>query len=297
MTKPLPRIGVDRLFYALITQDDASAIVYGSTVQMQGVSQVGYNPNTQLAVYYADDGAYESVSQDGEADISINVADIDPAIYAEIMGVTQSASNGVISEGKEDSAPLLAIGYRTQKSNGEYRYIWVLKGRFGKPQLVAQTKGATINMQEREIMFKGLNRDYDGKKRRKVDSDDVLLPVGVTNTILNDSATGWFSDPDFAPIAPGTPLSDVAAVTGVGVSGSIDLTFTAPTGATAVKAQIYDAAFGVWYDATTAAAITAVSTTAIITGLTASNTYTVRLVVTGGASNGISNTDSAAAKA
>jgi phi13 family phage major tail protein len=296
MTKPLPRIGVDQAYFALLTQDNASGVVYGTPTQMQGVRQIAYNPNPQQEVYYADDGAYTTISQDGDIDMVVTVADLDPAIYATILGVTQSGTNGVIEEDKTDNPPELAFGYRTQKSNGEYRYIWVLKGKFSKPALDAQTKSDSINAQDREINFKGLNRDYDGKKRRRVDSDDDLLPTGVTNAILNDDTTGWFSDPDFQPVAPGTPLSDVAAATGSG-SGEIDLTFTAPTGATSVKAQIYDGAYGTWVDATTQAPITAISTSATITGLTASNTYTCRLVVIGGGSNGISNTDSAAAGA
>jgi phi13 family phage major tail protein len=296
MIKPLPRIGVDQAYYCLLTQDDSSGVTYGSPTRMQGVNSISYNPNSQMEVYYADDGAYTSASQDGDIDLTVNIADLDPSVYAEILGVTRGA-NGVIDESKTDNPPELAFGYRTQKSNGEYRFIWVLKGKFSKPAVEAQTKGSSINFQGTELNFKGLNRDYDGKKRRRVDSDDESIPTGVTATTLNNATTGWFSDPDYVVVAAGTPLADVAAASGSG-SGEIDLTFTAPAGATSVKAQINDAALGsTWVDATTAAAITAASTTATITGLTPGNTYDCRLVVTGGASNGISNTDDAVALA
>lgn len=296
MIKPLPRIGVDQAYYALLTQDNDSGVAYGTPTRMQGVNSISYNPNSQLEVYYADDGAYTSASQDGDIDLTVNVADLDPSVYAEILGVTRGA-NGVIDEAKTDDPPELAFGYRTQKSNGEYRFIWILKGKFSKPAVEAQTKGNAINFQGTELNFKGLNRDYDGKKRRRVDSDDENIPTGVTAATLNSAVTGWFSDPDYVVVAAGTPLSDVVASTGSG-SGEIDLAFTAPSGATAVKAQIRDAAISSeWVDATTAAAITAASTSATITGLTPGNTYSCRLVVTGGASNGISNTDDAAAGA
>lgn len=296
MDKPLPRIGVDKLYWAKLLTDTSSGATYDTPVHLKGVTSVGYNPNSQVGVFYADDGAYEAYSQDGEADVTISVADLEPQHYAELMGVTRD-SNGLIKEGNNDNAPEGAIGYRTQKSNGEYRYIWFYKGKFSKPQVNAETKGNAPNFQQQEITYKGLNRDYDGYKRRRFDSDDDDLPVGLTNTILASDVSGWFSTPDYVPTAPGTPLSDVAAVTGVGGSGTIDLTFTAAAGATSIKAQIYDAAYGEWKDATTSAAITASSTAATITGLTAGNTYTCRLVVNGGTSNGISNTDDAAAAA
>jgi len=296
-TKPLPRIGVDRAFYCPITTDDSAEIVYGTPVELLGVSQVRYNPNTQMAVFYADDGAYESVSQDGETDLLLNAADLDPDDYAFLMGLTQSATTGVIDEDTDDNPPTVAFGYRTQKSDGSYRYIWILKGKFGKPSLDALTKSNSINMQEREIPFKGLNRDYDGKKRRRVDSDDALLPTGLTNAALNSSVTGWFSDPDYAPVAPGTALSDVVAVVSEETNGGIDLTFTAAAAATGITAQVYDAVYGTWKTVSTLATITAASTTATITGLTEGNTYTCRLIVVGGGSNGITNTDSAPAKA
>jgi len=297
MPKPLPRIGVDKAFYALLTQDTDAGVVYGAPVAMQGIKQIAYNPNAQMQVYYADDGAYTTISQDGDIDLVVTLADLDPAVYAAILGVAQNAASGVIDEDKTDNPPELAFGYRTQKSNGEYRYIWVLKGKFSKPALDAQTKSNSISAQERELNFKGLNRDYDGKKRRRVDSDDVLLPVGLTNTALVNSSTGWFSNPDYVPVAPGTPLADVAAVVSAATNGGIDLTFTAPTGATSVKAQVRDSAVGTWVTAATLGTITGTSTTATITGLTEGNTYDCRLVVIGGASNGISNVDDAPAKA
>lgn len=296
MDKPLPRIGVDKLYAALVTSDDSSGVVYGTPFALQGVTEIGYNPNTQMAVFYADDGAYESISQDGETDLNIKVADLLPAHYALLMGVTQSA-NGVIDEDRDDNPPEVAIGYRTKKSNGEYRYVWVLKGKFGKPQISAQTGAGSINMQQMEIPYKGLNRDYDGKKRRKVDTDDDLFPTGLTNAAMANEVTGWFSSPDYVPVAPGTPIADLAAATGSGAAGTMALTFSAPTGATSVKVQAQDAAFGTWVDVETSATITDASTGATVEGLTAGNTYSVRLVVVGGTKNGISNTASAVAHA
>ncbi|MCK5607783.1 hypothetical protein KAR91_38225 [Candidatus Pacearchaeota archaeon] len=109
--------------------------------------------------------------------------------------------------------------------------------------------------------------------------------------MINES-TGWASDPNYIPVAPGTPIADFAIVSGSG-AGELDATWTAAVGATNVKIEVLDPVSGEYYEATTEAPIAVGAALATVTGLTTGNTYTARLVVTGGTNNGISNTDSA----
>jgi len=292
MPKPLPRIGVDKLYYCPIISDTESGITYGSPVWMQGVTDIGYKPNPQNVVFAADDGIYDSISNDGEIEVDITVADMLDSVYAYLMGAT-IGSNGTIVEGNNDIPPEVAVGYRSMKSNGYYRYEWLLKGRFMKPDQTSQTKGGSnLTTQTTQAKFKVINRTYDGNTRRRHDSDSSLNPTGLTDALLASATTGWFSSPDYVPTAPGTAISDFAVVTGG--SGELTASWTAATGADSVKIQI-ETYLGNWEDATTSAALDETSTGATITGLTAGNTYNCRLVVVGGASNGISNEDSAAA--
>lgn len=122
-------------------------------------------------------------------------------------------------------------------------------------------------------------------------SGEPNAPVGLTDVLLTNESTGFFSDPNFVPSAPGTAVADFAIATGV--AGAVDATWTAAVGASSVKIQVLDPVSGDYNDTSVSIAVGASSAT--VTGLTSGNTYTARLVVVSGTNNGISNTDTAAA--
>ncbi|WDC83429.1 hypothetical protein PL321_11845 [Caloramator sp. mosi_1] len=37
---------------------------------------------------------------------------------------------GVLVESKDDISPIIALGFKSKKMNGKYRYVWLLKGKF-----------------------------------------------------------------------------------------------------------------------------------------------------------------------
>lgn len=295
MSKPLPRIGVDKLYYAPIIEDTTEKTTYDKPVHMQGVTDIGYKPNSKQVTFAADDGIYASITTDGEIEVEISVADILAGDYAYLMGSAISA-NGVVTEGSSDVPKEVALGYRSMKSDGTYRYEWILKGTFAKPDQTSKSKGQRVEPQSKTVKFAALNRTSDSNTRRWYDSDNKDAPVGLTDSALQDETTGWFANPDYVPTAPGIAISDLSASAGT-LAGEIDLTFSAAAGADTITVQICDNALGVWADAGMKTAIDETSTSGTIENLTAGNTYNIRLIVLGGASNGISNVVSQAAKA
>ena len=292
MSKPMLRIGVDRLYYAKVLSDTEEGTVYGAPVWMQGVNQIGYNPNVQTASWDADDGTYDSNSADGECQTTITVADLLPPIYADLLGL-EIDENGMVVEGSGDNPPEVAIGFRSQKSNGQYRFVWILKGKFSKQQETYQTKGGSgITYQPMSIMHTAINRVYDGQKRHLLDSD----AEGQTLTLaqLSSPTLGWFSSPNFKVAdyaGTATAVSDLAATDGT-ASGTITLAWTAVAGASNVAIQVSQGS-----DWITAQNATASDSSATITGLQPGKEYLVRLYVTGGSKAGISNVSGAKAGA
>jgi phi13 family phage major tail protein len=287
-------IGADRVFLAQITNDDATGISYDTPFAIPGATEVAVTMNNTKVTIYADDGAYENVDQQGDIDVAVSLAGLGGQKRADITGGVYNASNGTIEYDGTGVLQKYALGYRRQKANGSYRYMWFLKGSFSRPDSTAATKSGSTAAQPMQYKYRALNRAYDMKLERTLDSDNNDLPVGLTDAALNDTNLGWFSSPDYVAVAPGTPIADVVVSTGAS-AGQISLAFSAPSGADSAKAQVET--IGGFVDATTVATITAVSTSAVITGLVAGNTYNCRLVVVGGESNGISNADSASAGA
>jgi len=283
-------IGVDRLFLAEITSDDTNGVTYGTPFPVPGVNSIGVRMNNANMTIYADDGAFENVNHQGDIDIVCSLAGLTGEKRVDVTGGSYNASTGMVEHDGTDTAKQYALGYRRQKANNTYRYKWFMKGSFARPDSAAATKSGSVTSQPLQYVFRALNRVNDAMLERTLDSDDANLPNGLTDAILNSATSGWFSSPDYVPAASGTQLTDVAAATGSS-EGEIDLTFSAPTNATSIVAQVKDI-FG-WVNVSTSAEITASSTSATIEGLTASNTYDCRLVVLGGDKHGVSNEDSA----
>lgn len=197
------RIGCDHLVYAKMTAEDtvATAPTYGEVVSAPGVMSINVNPNGSLETLFADDGPMESASTLGKIEVEIQKNELTVQNKADLLGHEIDAK-GALVYGDSDVPPFVAIGFRTLKSNGNYRYCWLYKGKFAEPEDANETKGDSINFQADTIhgQFNRLNYAYtiNGKSTRpwkyEIDQDNDSA----------DAATiaGWFS----APVMP-TPAA------------------------------------------------------------------------------------------
>lgn len=155
------RIGCDNLVYALMTTEDTpeAAPVYGDVKTAPGVISVNINPNTSLATLFADDGPMEVASTLGNIDVAINKAELTTENKADLLGHTVD-ENGGIAYADSDVPPWVAIGFRTLKSNGKYRYVWLYKGKFTDPEDNNETKADSINFQTDTINGQFVKLNY-----------------------------------------------------------------------------------------------------------------------------------------
>ncbi len=193
MERQSVKIGVDRFFFAPLIKDDDTGVEYESSVYLPGVNVVVLYPNSDIRAFYADDGVYETYVLEGEREMQVSFAGLSNEVTAKLTGA--SYKNGLLKDKRGDNPPYVAVGFRTQKSNGEYKYIWVYKGRFVKSKFTSNTKSSAISPQPDVYTFKAVSRVNDNAWRQQLDSDD--LSVTLTNEELNNENTGWFSTPDF----------------------------------------------------------------------------------------------------
>ena len=192
------RIGCDNLVYAPMTTEDTTeaAPVYGTVTRAIGVMSLNINPNGSQETLFADDGPMETASTLGKIDVEIQKSELTTQNKADLLGHQIDAKGGLVY-GDSDIAPWHAIGFRTLKSNGNYRYVWLYKGKFTEPEDQNETKGDSINFQADTIkgQFVRLNYAYEvnGKKTRpwKYDMDQDFEQA--------DAATiaKWFDAPVF----------------------------------------------------------------------------------------------------
>lgn len=193
MKKGIPFIGLDMFHYAVLTNDNETETTYDEAVHIPNIVEAGFNPNSSNEVFFADNGPAESYSQIGAPEITLQIGDLPPKDYAKLLGATYE--NGQMKYSVDASPPDVAIGYRRQKTNGDYRFIWFFKGKFSLPEESGQTKGDSVEFQTQEITFTAVARRSDSEVFTRIDSDDEEnLPEGVTKETLSQD---FFEDPNF----------------------------------------------------------------------------------------------------
>ena len=155
------RIGCDNLVYALMTTEDTAtqAPAYGEVKAAPGVMHVNINPNASQETLFADDGPMENATTLGKIDVEIQKNELTPQNKADLLGHTLDANGGLVY-GDSDVPPYVAIGFRSLKSNGNYRYVWLYKGKFVDPEDNNETKGDSINFQADTIKGQFVKLNY-----------------------------------------------------------------------------------------------------------------------------------------
>ena len=189
-------IGLDKLYYATITDDENGEEIYGTPTQLAKAISAELSVELAEATLYADDGAAEIVKEFKNGTISLGVDDIGSTTAAALTGVTVDKNNVVVSN-SEDGGDPVAVGFRAKKSNGKYKYYWLYRVKFGIPATDLATKGDSITFSTPTIEGTVLRRnkpDTSGKHpwKAEVTEGDKDVPASVIS--------GWYTEvyePDY----------------------------------------------------------------------------------------------------
>ena len=81
-------IGLDRLYYAKITENDAGEETYGTPSQLAKAISADLSVELAEATLYADDGASEIVKEFKSGTLSLGIDDIGSAAASDLTGAT-----------------------------------------------------------------------------------------------------------------------------------------------------------------------------------------------------------------
>ncbi|MED4726991.1 phage tail protein [Aneurinibacillus migulanus] len=180
----MARVGLNDLHYAKLTKDDATGVTYGAPIRIVGAITANISPSTNTETLYADDGPSEVATALGEISVELNVKDLPLEVQADLLGHTLN-DQGVLTKNADDQAPYVAIGFRSQKSNGKSIFVWLLKGKFQPSEEEYQTKEDSPTFQTPTIEGSFVKREADGHWQFVGDED----ATGFTKAI----ADAWFT--------------------------------------------------------------------------------------------------------
>ena len=182
-------IGLDKLYYASIVEDEAGEETYDTPVQLAKAISAELSVELAEATLYADDGAAEIVKEFKSGTLSLGIDDIGSTAASVLTGATID-DNKVLISGGEDGGTPVAIGFRAKKSNGKYKYYWLYRVKFGIPATNLATRGDSITFSTPTIEGTVLTRnkaDSSGKHPWKAEVTEGDTGVSA------DTIKNWYS--------------------------------------------------------------------------------------------------------
>ena len=183
-------IGLDKLYYAKITEDEIGNETYETPKTLAKAVSAELSVELAEATLYADDSAAEIVKEFKSGTLTLGVDDIGIEIASDLTGAQIDRNNVLISAGQDAGSPV-AIGFRAKKSNGKYKYYWLYRVKFGIPAASLATKGDSISFSTPSIEGTVLCRnkvDASGKHPWKAEVTEG--ETGVTESVIND----WYKN-------------------------------------------------------------------------------------------------------
>ena len=181
-------IGLDKLYYAKITEAVNGTETYGSPVSLAKAISAELSVVLAEATLYADDGAAETVKEFQSGTLTLGVDDIGLTAAGDLTGASIDDNNVLISAGEDGGDPV-AVGFRAKKANGKYRYFWLYRVKFGIPAANLATKGDSITFSTPTIEGTGMRRnklDAQGRHPWKAELNEG--DTGVAEATI----TGWY---------------------------------------------------------------------------------------------------------
>ncbi|BBA22594.1 phi13 family phage major tail protein [Mycoplasmopsis bovirhinis] len=178
-------IGLDKLYYAKITEAENGDETYGAPIQLAKAISADLSVELAEATLYADDGTAEVAKEFKSGTLSLGIDDIGNVAASDLTGATIDKNNVVISASEDNGAPV-AVGFRAKKANGKYRYFWLYRVVFGIPATNLATKGDSITFSTPTIEGTVLRRnkaDTRGKHpwKAEVTEGDNASTTTITN--------------------------------------------------------------------------------------------------------------------
>ena len=194
-------IGLDKLYYAKITEDKDGNETYETPTPLAKAMTADLSVELAEATLYADDGAAEIVKEFKSGTLSLGIDDLGAAIASDLTGATID-SDGVIISTQEDGGAPVAVGFRAKKANGKYKYYWLYRVKFGIPATNLAPKGDSITFSTPTIEGTILRRNkVDGANKHPWKAEATEGDAKVSADII----ANWYKqvyEPNYGAQSP-----------------------------------------------------------------------------------------------
>ena len=187
-------VGLKNMVIAPLTVDTEETLTYGDLQLVAGAIEATITPdNADPDIQYADDIEFDVLYPDPELTFTTKMADIPLAIQEMIFG-NNIDDNGVLIRTSTDKPPYFAVGFKSEKSNGKFRFVWLYKVRAKTlTENYATKEGTTINRQTGEVEWTAIKRTHDSRYQAVADEGENGFTAAMGETFLTSVYTPSFT--------------------------------------------------------------------------------------------------------
>lgn len=181
--------GVDNVVVAEVLTDDNETdggYKTGDVKTLVPAAEVGKTTEASSATKFYDNKPAMNVTAEGPDEISIRGAGMDIETLAWINGKSYDPTTGALIDGPRKNR-YFAVGYRTKDTNGNYRYVWRLKGTFAPPAETVATEDDGTDGTGTELTFTGIHTNHVFQKGIYNEETKAWEPATVKGLVVDSS--------------------------------------------------------------------------------------------------------------
>lgn len=155
--------GVDNLYVADVTQDDANGYACAAPIHLAPVAEIGKTTDSSSEAHYYDNKAMIVINSESADTITITMAPPELAKLAMIIGKSFDTTTGMLVDSPKQNK-YFALMYRTKGTDGKYRYVSRLKGQFTIPDETSATENDGTDTNNSSVTFTGIYTEHEFTK-------------------------------------------------------------------------------------------------------------------------------------
>ena len=138
----------------LVSDTPGVGASYESPVRIPGIISATMSTERSTENYYSDDMVEETFSSFNSITLEVEVSNLSQSERALLLG--QTVVKGVSAAATDDNSSEVGIMFRSKRTNGEYRYVALTKGKFVEPSESFATESDSLSPQTMTLTFTGI---------------------------------------------------------------------------------------------------------------------------------------------
>lgn len=178
-------VGIDKFYYAILTEDNENAATYEDMVRVPYIQNVSIESEQEVAKAYGDNTVAEMAVSTGVTTVELQFHAIPLEDRVALLGLEDE--DGMVVQKSQVQPPYVAIILEKTKADGSVELVGLTKGMFTLPPTEASTKEDTLEFGNDTISGEFSARAYDDVAQlfAHIDKDDTEKRTKFINKVFN----------------------------------------------------------------------------------------------------------------